>query len=106
MVARQALGADWRRRRAGSRWAPERPASLDGLVAGGWERPAPSWSLGADPLHVVLWRERLAESVEALTAAQLAAVNVYMRTDGVGAPRAVIDSMFRARKRTEPLRLM
>lgn len=106
MVARQALGADWRRRRAGSRWAPQRPASLDALIADDWERPAPSWSLGADPLAVVLWRETLRESVQALTAMQLAAVNLYMRTDGIGAPRAVVDSMYRARRATAPLRLV
>ena len=106
MVARQALGADWRRRRAGSRWAPQRPVSLDALVADGWERPAPSWTVGVNPLTVVLWRERLAESVQALTAAQLDVLSLYARTDGIGAPRAAVDSMYRARRLTAPLRLI
>ena len=101
-AAHEALVADWRYRHARMRFAEEAPTSFDALD--GYEQP--SWSFGANPLRIVMWREALRESVQALSAVQLRAINVYLATDGVRAPRAVIDSMYRARRQTAPLRLI
>jgi hypothetical protein len=78
-AAREALRDDWQRRRALKRWTGSPPASLDHLADLGWERP--SWSLGADPLRIVLAREMFREAIASLTRGQLAAVRAYQRSD-------------------------
>lgn len=94
MAAHEALVADWRRRHTRSRWPDQAPTSFE--LLDGYEQPA--WSFGADPLQIVLWREALREAVRSLTELQLAAVNRYLQTDGVGASSRHVDAMYNARK--------
>jgi DNA-directed RNA polymerase specialized sigma24 family protein len=99
MAAHEALKENWRYRHARMRWPEEPPASLD--VLDGMEQP--SWSYGADPLAVVVWRETWEEAVRKLTAAQLAAVNAYAATGGVGVGPRTASNMYAARQRVRPL---
>jgi hypothetical protein len=69
----------------------------------------PSLSIGIDPLYAVILKETFAEIVADLTAGQLAAVNAYARSDGVGERSgaglpSVVNSQFaNARARARPL---
>jgi RNA polymerase sigma factor (sigma-70 family) len=108
-VAHQACIDDRIRRRAAKRWADEPPVSLDiqtgsdGDDSSGHEWVAPSWAYGADPLAVVLQREQLREAWEALTAGELEAVQLYLATDGIGAPKTAVTAFYEARKRVRPI---
>jgi hypothetical protein len=99
-AAREALRDDWQRRHAPKRWTGALPASLDQLAELGWETP--SWSLGADPLRIVLAREMFREAIASLTRGQLAAVRAYQRSDE-GQPVAVVTAFHDARNRVRPL---
>jgi DNA-directed RNA polymerase specialized sigma24 family protein len=101
-AAREVLRDHWQRRRALKRWTGSPPASLDHLAELGWDPP--SWSLGADPLRVVLARETFREAIDVLTQGQLAAVRAYQRNDE-GQPTNVVTAFYDARKRVRPLLL-
>src|SRR6516165_8621444 len=103
MVAHEAMLADHRRRRRKMRWTAEPPMSVEYLHEAEIELQAPSWHFGADPLAVVLERESLRLAWQALSARHVAAVEHYLATDGVGAPKPMVTAFYEARKRVRPI---
>ena len=99
MAAHEALKEHWRYRHAQMRFTEDPPVPLD--LIDGLEQP--SWSYGADPLTVVVWRETWEEAVRSLTTAQLAAVNAYAASDGIGQGGRTASAMYAARQRVRPL---
>jgi hypothetical protein len=98
MACHEALRENWRHRRAQMRFSDDPPVPID-LI----DLEQPSWSYGADPLTVVVWRETWEEAVRSLTTAQLAAVNAYAASDGVGLGGRAASHMYAARQRVRPL---
>ena len=89
-VAHQALRDDKQRRHAAKRWAAESPLSLDLSRDDGldpWAAPS-WWSGGADPLQIVLERERLRLAGQELSEANQGASNRWLNADGGNRPRA------------------
>jgi RNA polymerase sigma factor (sigma-70 family) len=99
-VAYQVLRDDRQRRRAQKRWSTEPPASMDVLVE--LDLEPRSFSIGEDPLTIVIQRETLRESIQAMTRGQLAAVNSYLLSGGIGEPANVVTAFAGARKRARP----
>ena len=111
-VAHQALRDDKLRRRAQKRFAVIAPVPLDTLdIARDSDSDAPIWRAATadyrlDPLAVVIWRETLRESWEALTRTQIVAVTAYLAKDhgrSGGIPENLVTAMCDARRRVRPL---
>ena len=108
-AGRDALHADWQRRRATKRWDPlGPPVSLDLVLDPDPDSDAPAYRhpsrhLGTDPLRVVIERETLREAWEALTAGQMRAINAWLHTDGIRQPSAVTTLVCEGRKRVRPI---
>jgi RNA polymerase sigma factor (sigma-70 family) len=99
-VFHQALRDDRQRRRAQKRWAPEPPASMEVLIE--LDLEPQSFSLGCDPLTIVIQRETLRETIQALTRGQLQAVNSYLLSGGCNEPPTMVTAFCDARKRARP----
>jgi hypothetical protein len=98
-LAHQALIDDRNRRRAVKRWNPDPPVALD--IDAGFNIAAPSWHYGADPARIVIQRDELRRVWQALTPALRDAVQLYLATDGAGAPGHSTLAFYRARKRAQ-----
>ena len=99
MACQEALKEHWRYRHAQMRFSEDPPAPLDVLD----QVEQPSWSYGANPLAVVIWRETWEEAVRSLTVAQLQAVNAYAATGGVGLGHRTASTLYAASERVRPL---